>query len=89
MLVHATLPVNADPAGGHDFEIIDLPEISEAATIIHRGSMDNVMATIQTLARRIENNGYRTLGYPREVYLECPEDRDKWVTELQEPITSG
>lgn len=89
VLVHATLPVNADPAGGHDFEIIDLPEISEAATIIHRGSMDSVMATIQTLARRIENNGYRTLGYPREVYLECPEDRDKWVTELQEPITSG
>ena len=89
VLVHATLPVSADPAGGHDFEIIDLPEISEAATIIHRGSMDNVMATIQTLARWIENGGHATIGYPREVYLECPEDRDKWVTEIQEPTSSG
>ena len=89
VLVHATLPVNAGPTGGHDFEIIDLPGISEAATIIHRGSMDNVMATIQTLARWIGNGGHRTLGYPREVYLECPEDQDQWVTELQEPITSG
>ena len=23
------------------------------------------------------------------VYLDCPEDRDKWATELQEPITPG
>jgi hypothetical protein len=29
------------------------------------------------------------IGYPRELYLECPDDHDKWVTELQEPITSG
>jgi DNA-binding transcriptional MerR regulator len=26
-------------------------------------------------------------GYPREFYLECPEDTAQWVTELQEPIT--
>jgi DNA-binding transcriptional MerR regulator len=89
VLVHATLPVSAVPASGYDVEVIDLPGISQAATIVHRGSMDNVMATIQTLAQWIEDNGYRAIGYPREVYLECPEDRDKWVTELQEPITSG
>jgi effector-binding domain-containing protein len=89
VLVHATMPVNADPGGGHDFQIADLPEIEKAATIVHRGSMDNVMATIQTLARWIGANGYRSTGYPRELYLECPDDRDQWVTELQEPITSG
>ncbi len=89
VLIHATLPVSAAPVSGHDFVITDLPEISQAATIVHRGSMDNVMATIQTLARWIEDNGYRGTGYAREVYLECPEDRDKWVTELQEPITAG
>lgn len=89
VLVHATLPVHADPASGPDFQVVDLPGISQAATIVHRGSMDNVMATIQTLAQWIGNNGYRAVGYPREVYLECPEDRDKWVTELQEPITPG
>jgi hypothetical protein len=32
---------------------------------------------------------YHSTGYPRELYLECDDDQDKWVTELQEPITSG
>jgi effector-binding domain-containing protein len=49
--------------------------------------MDNVLATIQVLARWIDENGYQSAGYPRELYLECPEDEDLWVTELQEPIT--
>ena len=89
VLIHATLPVNADPGRDHGFEITDLPEISQAATIVHRGSMGNVMTTIQTLARWIGDNGCRSTGYPRELYLECPDDQDKWVTELQEPITSG
>jgi effector-binding domain-containing protein len=94
VLIHATLPVNADPGSadpgsGDGFEITDLPEISQAATIVHRGSMDNVMTTIQTLARWIDSNGCSSTGYPRELYLECPDDQDKWVTELQEPITSG
>ncbi len=62
VLVHATLPVSADPGSGHDFQVADLPEIEQAATIVHRGSMDDVMATIQTLARWIDANGYRSAG---------------------------
>ena len=88
VVIHATLPVNADPGSGQDFQIIDLPEIGQAATIVHRGTMDDVLPTIQTLARWIDENGYASAGYPRELYLECPDDQDKWVTELQEPITS-
>ena len=88
VVVHATLPVNAGSGSDHGFQITDLPEIAQAATIVHRGSMDSVMSTIQTLARWIDANGYRDAGYPRELYLECPDDQDKWVTELQEPITS-
>jgi DNA-binding transcriptional MerR regulator len=89
VVVHATLPVSADPGGDHGLQITDLPEIGEAATIIHRGPMDNVVATIQTLARWIDANGYRSTGHPRELYLECPDDQDKWVTELQVPVTAG
>jgi len=33
---------------------VDLPEIEQAATIVRGGSMDNVMPTIQTLARWID-----------------------------------
>jgi DNA-binding transcriptional MerR regulator len=29
VLVHATLPVDADPSGDHDFAIVDLPEIEQ------------------------------------------------------------
>lgn len=86
IVVHAAIPVGADPGGDHDFAIVDLPEIEQAATIVHRGSMDGVMPTIQTLARWIEANGYRSAGYNRELYIEYGEDKDAWATELQEPI---
>lgn len=89
ILVHAAFPVDADAAKDHDFAIVDLPEIERAATIVHRGSMDDVMPTIQTLARWIDANGYRSAGYNRELYIECGEDRDAWVTELQEPLVTS
>jgi DNA-binding transcriptional MerR regulator len=89
VLVHATLPVEADPGGDHGLTVVDLPEIEQAATILHRGSMDNVMGTIQALARWIDANGYRSGGYTRELYLEIGEDTDTWVTELQEPVTAS
>jgi DNA-binding transcriptional MerR regulator len=86
ILVHATFPVKAEPRDDYDFSIVDLPEIERAATIVHRGSMDKVMSTIQTLARWIDSTGYRSTGFNRELYVEGGEDRDAWVTELQEPI---
>ncbi|WP_329496272.1 MerR family transcriptional regulator [Kitasatospora herbaricolor] len=89
VLVHAAMTVTVDPAAGYDFEIVDLPAIGTAATVVHRGSMDGIMPTVQTLARWTDGNGYRSTGYARELYLECPDDRDKWVTEIQEPVTKA
>ncbi|MFI6081571.1 MerR family transcriptional regulator [Streptomyces sp. NPDC051217] len=86
VVVHAGVVVAADPAPGHDFEILDLPPIERAATIVHRGSMDTIMPTAQILARWMDTGGHRSAGYAREVNLECPADKDKWVTELQEPL---
>jgi effector-binding domain-containing protein len=88
ILVHATIPIDANHGEDHDFAIVDLPEIEQAATILHRGAMDNVMPTIQTLARWIDANGYRSVGYNRELYIELGENKDTWVTELQEPIVT-
>jgi hypothetical protein len=59
---------------------------TRAATVIHHGSMDNVLSTGQALARWIDRNGYRSSGYLRELTLEHSHDRDLWVTELQAPI---
>lgn len=86
VLVHAGLTVAVEPAEGQDFAIVDLPGIDRAATIVHRGSMDEILPTAQTLARWIDTSGHRSAGYARELYLECPEDTAAWVTELQEPI---
>jgi DNA-binding transcriptional MerR regulator len=86
VLIHAGATVSADPAPGQDFAIVDLPAIETAATIVHHGSMDSVLTTIQELAQWIEANGYTSTGYNREFYLEYNDDESTWVTELQEPV---
>jgi DNA-binding transcriptional MerR regulator/effector-binding domain-containing protein len=86
IVVHATAPVAVEPDDKYDFAIVDLPGISTAATVLHHGAMDNVVPTGQALERWIEANGYRSTGYVREVYLDCPPDLAKWVTELQSPV---
>jgi effector-binding domain-containing protein len=85
ILVHAAIPVTA-VLGGHDFAVLDLPGIEQAATIVHHGPMDQVMPTGEALARWIDENGYRPLGLFREVYLEVADDQENWVTELQAPV---
>ncbi|MEV4949136.1 MerR family transcriptional regulator [Streptomyces sp. NPDC053755] len=85
VVVHAgmTVPDGAE-ADGVDFVV--LPGLEEAATVVHRGPMDDILPTAQTLATWIDAHGYRSAGYARELYLECPDDRSKWVTELQEAV---
>ncbi|MYS84525.1 MerR family transcriptional regulator [Embleya scabrispora] len=89
VVIHAGMTVATEPRADFDFAIVDLPEIECAATYVHRGSMDHVMTGVQALAGWIDANGYRSLGYARELYLECPDDPEQWVTELQEPIAAG
>ncbi|MYX15769.1 MerR family transcriptional regulator [Streptomyces sp. SID8374] len=90
IVVHAGVTVSAPvgPVGGSGVRVVELPPF-EAATIVHRGAMDDVLPTAQTLARRLDANGYRSTGYAREVSLECTEDRSEWVTELQEPVAKA
>lgn len=89
--VHAAIPVAGDAVdvrcAGAGLDVVTLPGIETAATIIHHGSMDGVGTTFQTLAHWIEVNGYRALSLAREVYLHCPDDLDDWVTELQIEVT--
>ncbi|MBB5155338.1 MerR family transcriptional regulator [Saccharopolyspora phatthalungensis] len=89
VIVHAGLPVNVKPNASLDFAVVDLPAVEKAATIVHRGSMDDCVPAYQALARWIEASGYHTLGTNREVTLACPEDPAGMVTEIQEPIATG
>lgn len=86
ILVHAAITVSAEPRPGLDVAIVDLPAVERAATIVHRGPMEEIVPTAQILTGWIGANGRRSAGYAREVTLECPADRALWVTELQEPL---
>ena len=88
VVVHAAVPVVAEAGGDHGLSVVDLAEVESAAAIIHHGSMDDVLSTGQALARWIDANGYRSVGYAREVTLEWSADPDQWVTELQQPINA-
>ncbi|MFF2780809.1 MerR family transcriptional regulator [Streptomyces sp. NPDC058052] len=85
IVVHAgmTVPEGTEAEG---VLVHVLPGIEEAATVVHRGSMDGVLPAAQALASWIDVNGHASAGYARELYLECPADPAGWVTELQEPI---
>jgi DNA-binding transcriptional MerR regulator len=86
VLVHAAVHVSAGPGDVADLSVVDLPEVASAATIIHHGSMDDVLPTGQALARWIDANGYQSVGYARELMVEWSPDRENWVTELQQPV---
>jgi DNA-binding transcriptional MerR regulator len=87
VLVHAAVPIAGEPGDVNGLTVADLPAAENVATIVHRGSMDAVLPDWQALARWIDANGYRSTGFPRELYLEVSDDPGQWVTELQEPIT--
>ncbi|MFH8368441.1 MerR family transcriptional regulator [Streptomyces sp. NPDC018031] len=87
IIVRAGVPVCGGDLPG--LRVTDLPGVPLAATVIHRGSMDGVLPTAHALARWIEANGYRPVGYAREVSLDCPDDPAGWVTELQQPVTGA
>jgi DNA-binding transcriptional MerR regulator len=89
--VHAAVQVTAEHAdlaglSAAQLSLAELPEVARAATIIHHGSMDDVLPTGQALARWIDANGYQSVGYPRELMVEWSPDREHWVTELQQPV---
>jgi DNA-binding transcriptional MerR regulator len=90
VVVHAGIEVSVAASDTYDFTIVDLPPIEQAATIVHPGSMDRVLASIQTLAQWIDANGYRSAGYNRELYLDYGSgDQSGWTTELQEPVVAA
>ncbi|MEV6270380.1 MerR family transcriptional regulator [Kribbella sp. NPDC051936] len=89
VVVRATVPAAVDAGGNlNGLEVVDLPA-TQAATLVHRGPIDQVLPSWQALARWLDDNGRRAAEPARELYLDTPENPDDWVTELQQPLTSG
>ncbi|MDS0135736.1 MULTISPECIES: MerR family transcriptional regulator [unclassified Amycolatopsis] len=86
VVVHAAIPASVGGGGLDGLTVADLPA-TRAATLVHRGPIDDVLPAWQAVVRWIDDHGRRSAGPQREVYLDCPEDPAGWVTELQEPIS--
>lgn len=83
--VHATLTIAERPGRDVDFEVLELPGIQVAGCALHVGSMDNCDDTYQALLTRLDREGWRALGYSRELDVQCEPDKP-WITELQLPV---
>ena len=84
VMVHAAIEVAGSTGADQEFDVLDLPGIESAATIVHRGPMDEALRSMQILARWIDDNGYTPVGYAREVCLEFdPDNPENWVHEFQ------
>jgi len=80
-------PSTGADVGSGDVEVVDLPAVGRAVTLVHHGSMDDIGAAWQALETEVERRGLDTAGPGRELYLETPpEDPTAWVTELQQPV---
>ena len=88
VVVRATVPAAVDAGGNlNGLEVIDLPT-TQAATLVYRGPIDQVLPSWQALARWLDDNGRRAAEPACELYLDTPEDPEHWVTELQQPLTT-
>jgi len=94
------VPLRVAIPGAEDIRVVELPRISQAACVVHRGSYAAIYQAYNALLGWIESNGFRGTGPVRELYLsysahglgfELPsthlvEEPASYVTELQLPV---
>ncbi|MER5916619.1 MerR family transcriptional regulator [Streptomyces sp. NPDC001982] len=88
IVVHVGLPVPAGVTEDADLQIVSLPPVERAATIVHRGMTHGFLSTSQLLVRWVDAHGYRFDGHAREVTLNSSENPDESVAELQAPVVT-
>ncbi|MEU6581174.1 MerR family transcriptional regulator [Nocardia sp. NPDC046763] len=86
--VHVAHQVAGTAAPGSSLDLHLLPEISQAATLVHRGKLAELCVSFEAMGRWADENRYVPNAPIREVYLSAPEDptSDAWVVELQMPV---
>ncbi|GAA5142784.1 MerR family transcriptional regulator [Nocardioides marinquilinus] len=68
-----------------DLAVLDLPA-TPAITTVHRGAIEGIGETWQSLETEVESRGLQPGGPGREVYLESDPGGEGWVVELQQPL---
>ena len=82
-----TVDLEAEPADGHPVTSMVF-EGGVVASIVHRGSYDNMGQTYATMAAWIQERGHSITGPTREIYLNSPAEvaDEDLLTELLFPI---
>lgn len=88
MAVHVSYVAEPNPVAGEGYEVVELPGIPTAATLLHHGDMSRLGESWMRLFETLVHDGYRVVGSTREVYLVADghEPGPDWVTELQVPV---
>jgi DNA-binding transcriptional MerR regulator len=87
VLLHAGFAIDRRPLTETDrVQVLELSGV-EVASVIHLGSMNDVLPVYESLVRWIEDSGYRLAGQSREIYYECmAEDVKDNICEIQFPV---
>lgn len=88
LAVNVSYHAEPTPLPGDGYQVVELPGIETAATIVHRGDMSGIGDTWSALVDQLTGDGYRMTGPSREVYLKANGHipQPDWVTELQVPV---
>jgi DNA-binding transcriptional MerR regulator len=88
VVLHAGFDVGAQAvADGERIHVVELPAV-RVASVVHRGSMENIVAVYEALLGWVEDSGHRLSGRSRELYHEWDDDHPELsITELQMPVT--
>ncbi len=87
--MEAAVPVSRQTDNVGRVKFYQLPEIPQAACLVHHGDYSKFSQAYQAIMTWIEKNGYRITGKIREVYLQGPgQDKEPkdYVTEIQIPV---
>jgi effector-binding domain-containing protein len=85
--IEMCIPVAAVIEAGEGTEIVEI-DAQVSASIMHRGSYQDMGRSYNTVAAWIHERGHRILGPHTEVYLNSPADvdEDDLLTEIRFPI---
>lgn len=79
-----------DGPAADGFDIVDVAACPQAATTLHKGTMEHISDSWMNLMQWAEGNGYTLEGTCREIYVHSPDsDQTDWITELQQPVSGA
>jgi len=91
MRVAVAVPTPSNIPTNDRVKLEELPGVDQMASVVHSGPFATLGQAYSALLNWINDNGYQVAGPTREIYLQYERtgDPNKWVTEIQMPVTKA